>query len=65
MPEERDYKCMCTPGDGNCLLHHPVLEQLCGNDNHAFWEAILPTRCACTCSKCHKETENHWDLFDW
>ena len=28
MPEERDYKCMCTPGDGNCLLCHAVLEQL-------------------------------------
>ena len=26
IPEERDYKCMCTPGDGNCLLYHAVLE---------------------------------------
>ena len=47
IPEERDYKWLCTPGDGNCLLYHAVLEQLCENDNHAFWEATSPTRCAC------------------
>ena len=26
MPEESDYKCMCTTGNGNCLLYHAVLE---------------------------------------
>ena len=39
---------MCTPGDGNCLLYHAVLEQLCGNDNHTIWETTSPTRRVCT-----------------
>ena len=43
MPEERNYKWMCTSGDGNCLLYHAVLEQSCGSDNHAFWEATSPS----------------------